>query len=58
MLLSTAKKLQTPFPLALHRVESVLAVKGTLCRFAPLTAPVRKTRCLRGAYQPVSLYLI
>ena len=30
-----------PFPLALDRVESVLAVKGPLRRFAPLTAPVR-----------------
>ena len=29
------------FPLALHRVESVLAVKGSLRRFAPLTAPGR-----------------
>ena len=30
-----------PFPLALDRVESVLAVKGTLRRFAPWTAPGR-----------------
>ena len=30
-----------PFPLALHRVESVLAVKGSLRRFAPWTAPGR-----------------
>ena len=30
-----------PFPLALDRAESVLAVKGPLRRFAPLTAPVR-----------------
>ena len=30
---------QTPFPLALHRVGSVLAVKGSLRRFAPWTAP-------------------
>ena len=41
MLLSTAKELQTPFPLALHRVQSVLAVKGSLRRFAPWTAPGR-----------------
>ena len=41
---------QPPFPLALHRVGSVLAVKGSLRRFAPWTAPgpIRKTRCLRG----------
>ena len=39
-----------PFPLALYRAGSVLAVKGPLRRFAPLTAPVRseRTRCLRG----------
>ena len=39
-----------PFPLALHCVGSVLAVKGTLRRFAPWTAcgPIRKTRCSRG----------
>ena len=49
MLLSTAKKLQTPFPIALHCVESVLAVKDPLCRFAPLTAPVRSER--RAAYE-------
>ena len=30
---------QPPFPLALHRVGSVLAVKGSLRRFAPWTAP-------------------
>ena len=30
-----------PLPLALHCVESVLAVKGTLRRFAPWTAPGR-----------------
>ena len=30
-----------PFPLALHCVESVLAVKGPLRRFAPWTAPGR-----------------
>ena len=30
-----------PFPLALHRVGSVLAVKGSLRRFAPWTAPGR-----------------
>ena len=40
---------QTPFPLALHRVESVLAVKGSLRRFAPWTAPVRSER--RAAYE-------
>ena len=32
---------QTPFPLALHRVGSVLAVKGSLRRFAPWTAAGR-----------------
>ena len=32
---------QTPFPLALHRSRSVLAVKGSLRRFAPWTAPGR-----------------
>ena len=53
-----------PFPLALHRVGSVLAVKGSLRRFAPWTAAGRseRTRCLRGerggADQPVILYLI
>ena len=30
-----------PLPLALHRSRSVLAVKGTLRRFVPLTAPGR-----------------
>ena len=40
---------QTPFPLALHRVGSVLAVKGSLRRFAPWTAPVRSER--RAAYE-------
>ena len=38
-----------PFPLALHRVGSVLAVKGTLRRFAPWTAPGRSER--RAAYE-------
>ena len=33
-----ARSTATPFPLALHCVGSVLAVKGTLRRFAPLTA--------------------
>ena len=32
---------QAPFPLALHRAGSVLAVKGSLRRFAPWTAPGR-----------------
>ena len=32
---------QTPFPLALDRSRSVLAVKGSLRRFAPWTAPGR-----------------
>ena len=32
---------QPPFPLALHRVGSVLAVKGSLRRFAPWTAAAR-----------------
>ena len=40
---------QPPFPLALHRVESVLAVKGSLRRFAPWTAPGRSER--RAAYE-------
>ena len=40
---------QTPFPLALHRGGSVLAVKGSLRRFAPWTAPVRSER--RAAYE-------
>ena len=40
---------KTPFPLALHRVGSVLAVKGSLRRFAPWTAPVRSER--RAAYE-------
>ena len=38
-----------PFPLALDRAESVLAVKGPLRRFAPLTAPVRSEK--RAAYE-------
>ena len=38
-----------PFPLALHCVGSVLAVKGPLRRFAPWTAPVRSER--RAAYE-------
>ena len=38
-----------PFPLALHRVGSVLAVKGSLRRFAPWTAPGRSER--RAAYE-------
>ena len=64
MLPSPAKQLQTPFPLALHRVESVLAVKGLLRRFAPWTAPGRSEGMTAyegkggGADQPVSLYLI
>ena len=33
-----------PFPLALHRVGSVLAVKGSLRRFAPWTAPGQSER--------------
>ena len=40
---------QDPFPLALHRVGSVLAVKGSLRRFAPWTAPGRSER--RAAYE-------
>ena len=41
---------KTPFPLALHRSRSVLAVKGSLRRFAPWTAPGRSEgrRCSRG----------
>ena len=41
---------QTPFPLALHRIGSVLAVKGSLRRFAPWTAPGRSER--RAAHVP------
>ena len=38
-----------PFPLALDRSRSVLAVKGSLRRFAPWTAPGRSER--RAAYE-------
>ena len=45
-----------PFPLALHRVGSVLAVKGSLRRFAPWTAPGRSGRCAvhegKGGFGP------
>ena len=40
---------KTPFPLALDRGGSVLAVKGSLRRFAPWTAPGRSER--RAAYE-------
>ena len=40
---------QPPFPLALHCVGSVLAVKGSLRRLAPWTAPGRSER--RAAYE-------
>ena len=40
---------QTTLPLALHRVGSVIAVKGSLHHFAPWTAPVRSER--RAAYE-------
>ena len=40
---------QPPFPLALHCVGSVLAVKGPLRRFAPWTAPGRSER--RAAHE-------
>ena len=40
---------KTSFPLALYRVESVLAVKGSLRRFAPWTAPGRSEK--RAAYE-------
>ena len=40
---------KTPFPLALHCVGSVRAVKGSLRRFAPWTAPGRSER--RAAYE-------
>ena len=33
-----------PFPLAVDHTESVLAVKGSLRRFAPWTAPGRSER--------------
>ena len=41
---------KTPFPLALHRVGSVLAVKGSASPLRALdgSGPIRKTRCLRG----------
>ena len=39
----------SPFSLALHCVGSVLAVKGSLRRFAPWTAPGRSER--RAAYE-------
>ena len=58
------ERVRYPFPLVLHDSRSVLAVKGTLRRFAPWTAPGRsgETRCSRGkrgdADQPVILYLI
>ena len=40
---------QPPFPSRLYCVGSVLAVKGSLRRFAPWTAPVRSER--RAAYE-------
>ena len=40
---------QPPFPLALHCVGSVLAVKGPLRRFAPWAAPGRSER--RAAHE-------
>ena len=43
------KAQKPPFPLALYCVESVLAVKGSLRRFAPWTAPGRSER--RAAYE-------
>ena len=41
---------RTPFPLVPHGGGSVLAVKGSLRRFAPWTAPGRSEgrRCSRG----------
>ena len=41
---------ESPFPLALDNSRSVLAVKGSLRRFAPWTAAGRsgETRCPRG----------
>ena len=41
---------RTPFPLVPHDPGSVLAVKGSLRRFAPWTAPGRSEgrRCSRG----------
>ena len=41
---------KSPFPLASHDSRSVLAVKGSLRRFAPWTAAGRsgETRCSRG----------
>ena len=38
-----------PFPLAVDDTESVLAVKGSLRRFAPWTVPGRSER--RAAYE-------
>ena len=43
------KAQKPPFSLALHRVGSGLAVKGSLRRFAPWTAPGRSER--RAAYE-------
>ena len=48
---------QPPFPLALHRVGSVFAVKGSLRRFAPWTAPgpIRNDEALtrgKGGFGP------
>ena len=41
---------QTPFPLALDRSRSVLAVKGSLRRYRALdgSGPIRRDDCLRG----------
>ena len=47
--LSLREGLAPPLPLALHRVGSVLAVKGSLRRFAPWTAAGRYER--RAAYE-------
>ena len=49
MLPSTAKQLQTPFSSRFIVSTSVLAVKGSLRRFAPWTAPGRSER--RAAYE-------
>ena len=43
------KAQKPPFPLALYCVGSVLAVKSSLRRFAPWTAPGRSER--RAAYE-------
>ena len=49
LLLWDCRQCCSPFPLALNDSRSVLAVKGSLHRFAPWTAPGRSER--RAAYE-------